>query len=154
VHIEKTATVDLNGTATIHQRTKTESARRTIALMTSTIEALKRHKAKQNQRRLELGEHWQYTDLIFDRGDGQLVSEGRVVECLNRDIAAAGVPRITPHGMRHTSLTLIAATGESLHALKNRAGHATIAMTADLYARASQHADQRLVEALERLLGT
>ena len=50
------------------------------------------------------------------------------------NVAAASVTAITPHGIRHTSLTLAVAAGEPLHAVMKRAGHATIGITANLYA--------------------
>lgn len=152
IRISRTASVDAHGSAAIMARTKSESGQRVITLMPATIDALRACKRRQNARRLELGEYWQDDGLIFDRGDGQLVSERRVIDCLDRDIAAAGVPRITPHGMRHCSATLLAGAGVPLHAIMRRLGHAKISITADLYSHFSRDADIAAAEALSRVL--
>ena len=123
-----------------------------MSLAPATIEALRRHRARQNERRLELGEYWQPHDLIFDRGDGLRINDAVLRDHFALDVAAAGVTTITPHSIRHTSLTLAVAAGVPLHSVMRRAGHSTIAMTANLYGHYNPDADRRVSETLAKVL--
>lgn len=49
-------------------------------------------------------------------------------------LMAAGLPDVTLHGLRHTFATLAAGQGVSLKLLQAALGHASISLTADLYA--------------------
>ncbi len=51
-----------------------------------------------------------------------------------RAIQAAGLPRITMHGLRHTCATIMAAEGVPMKVLQTILGHSTYQLTADLYA--------------------
>ena len=48
-------------------------------------------------------------------------------------VAAAGLPQIRLHDLRHTSATLGLAAGESLKQVSQRLGHSSIVVTADTY---------------------
>lgn len=47
--------------------------------------------------------------------------------------ARAGLPRITPHGLRHTAASLAVQSGAHVKALQRMLGHASAAMTLDRY---------------------
>jgi integrase len=152
VRISKGVVITAGGSHGIANRTKSASGRRTLSLSDATLDALRRHRASQNARRLALGEYWTTLDLLWDRGDGVLINDAVLRDHFDRDVVAAGVARITIHGIRHSSLTLAVAAGEPLHAVSKRAGHATLAMTSDLYAHASPEADRRVSDALAKVL--
>ena len=61
------------------------------------------------------------------------MSPGFVSRHFDRLVAAAGVPRIRLHDLRHTSASLGLAAGESLVEVSRRLGHSTIGITADVY---------------------
>jgi integrase len=153
VAVRKTVAMTKHGSRTVQQRTKSPSGQRSIVLANATIEALRHHRVQQNMRRLELGPFWQATDLIFDRHDGGLLSENVARLHLARDIASTELPLLTPHSLRHTSLTLAVAAGEPLHAVMKKAGHSSITVTANRYSHYSREADERLSETMQRLLG-
>jgi integrase len=46
---------------------------------------------------------------------------------------AAKVKRITVHGLRHTSATLLLAAGEAVHIVSERLGHADVSITLNVY---------------------
>ena len=83
---------------------KTAKSRRRIALDPRSIDALRRHKRRQNEERLQLGELWSNdADLVFCREDGSLVHPDRFTREFKRQVEAAGLPelrgpaRATPH---------------------------------------------------------
>jgi integrase len=49
-------------------------------------------------------------------------------------IKAAGVRRIKFHGLRHTCATLLLQARTPVHVVNERLGHATVAMTMEVYA--------------------
>ena len=46
----------------------------------------------------------------------------------------SGVPRITPHDLRHTAASLAVLAGVNVKAVQKMLGHASAAMTLDVYA--------------------
>ena len=49
-------------------------------------------------------------------------------------VAEAKVPRLTPHDLRHTAASLAVSAGANVKAVQRMLGHASAAMTLDLYA--------------------
>ncbi|WP_211754483.1 tyrosine-type recombinase/integrase [Nocardioides gansuensis] len=47
---------------------------------------------------------------------------------------AIGVPRLTPHDLRHTAASLAVQAGANVKAVQRMLGHASAAMTLDVYA--------------------
>ena len=53
---------------------------------------------------------------------------------VERLIASTAVRRITVHGLRHTSATLLLSAGVQPHIVQQRLGHSNIGTTLDTYA--------------------
>lgn len=49
-------------------------------------------------------------------------------------VKASGVPRVTPHDLRHTAASLAVSAGANVKAVQKMLGHASAAMTLDVYA--------------------
>lgn len=49
-------------------------------------------------------------------------------------LAKSGVPRVTPHDLRHTCASLAVSSGAQIKALQRQLGHAKASMTLDVYA--------------------
>ncbi|MEO8078502.1 MAG: tyrosine-type recombinase/integrase [Acidobacteriota bacterium] len=69
-----------------------------------------------------------------------------------RLIAAAGVRRITIHGLRHTSATLLLKAGVAPHVVQQPLGHKRIEMTLGIYAHALPSMQQDAARRLGALL--
>lgn len=119
---------------------KTASGRRAIALDEGGVALLRRHRARQAERRLRDG-GWD-GDALIDRGLGRPYSTQQVRHYLDRACRLADVPVLTPHGLRHTGATLLMQAGVSPRVMMSRLGHSSVATTLDLYAHA-QIDDQR-----------
>ncbi|MHA3838258.1 tyrosine-type recombinase/integrase [Terrabacter sp. AAH1] len=74
-------------------------------------------------------------DLLFTAPDGGVLRLGnwrrRVFDPACR---AAGVIDVTPHDLRHTAASLAIASGANVKAVQQMLGHASAAMTLDVYA--------------------
>lgn len=72
-------------------------------------------------------------DLLF--GDGDHVRRPHPVSgWFAKAVTASKVPRVTPHDLRHTAASLAVSAGANVKAVQRMLGHASAAMTLDLYA--------------------
>jgi integrase len=132
------------GATTIEGPPKSRAGRRAIHLDWPTVRLLQRLRA----HGVPLSGH------VFVDHDGNPLRPGWVSRRFTQLVAAAGLPRIRFHDLRHTSASLGLACGESLKAVSQRLGHSDIATTGNLYlqvpdAAAARHV-RRLAEALDR----
>lgn len=77
-------------------------------------------------------------DLVFPGPDGGHLRTARVhadnYSWFASALAAAGVPRITPHDLRHTAASFAVSAGANVKAVQRMLGHSSAAMTLDVYA--------------------
>ena len=119
---------------------------RPIDIAAETLELLKAHRAHQAEVKMRYRQ--QYTDLglVFakeptDTGRRRAESLGTPLQVntigereFQGLVTAAGVPRITVHGLRHTCASLLLAAGVPAHVVQRRLGHKDISITLDTYA--------------------
>ncbi|CRK54416.1 conserved hypothetical protein [Rhodococcus sp. RD6.2] len=74
-------------------------------------------------------------DLVFPgRGGGHLLRPVSFTGWFTKAVERSGVPRLTPHDLRHTAASLGVSAGVNVKALQRILGHASAAMTLDTYA--------------------
>jgi integrase len=117
---------------TLFKSPKTATSRRTITLPALTIEALKEHRAAQAAERLRLG--LGKPELVLSHGDGSPMDPDSITKAFDRLIKAAGVRRITFHGLRHTHISHQLMDGVHVKIVSERAGHASVSTTLSVYA--------------------
>ena len=92
------------------------------------------HRSRQSQERLASGSEWRNDEnWVFTDQDGSPTHPQTISNRLQKDVSTAGVPWIGLHGLRHTSATLALSAGIPLKVVSERLGHASTAITADLY---------------------
>ncbi len=123
---------------------KTAAGVRTIALPSEAVAALHRQVAW----RLAHGAG----SLVFAGEGGQPIHASTVEHAITRQCERLALPRITPHGFRHLHASLLLAEGLPLPEVSRRLGHATPAITAQVYAHTVRD-DAPAVAAIERALG-
>ncbi|RPK48386.1 Transposase [Streptomyces sp. ADI92-24] len=112
---------------------KTDSGIRLIALDDETFEVLQAHKLRQEREREEWGEGWKDTGRIFTQEDGSLLHPGKVSDLFERLVAAAGLPPIRLHDLRHVAATLMLAAGVDIKVVSETLGHSDTRITRDIY---------------------
>lgn len=120
-------------TRLIFQEPKTPQSRRTIPIPGEGLEELKRHKARQAQEKLLLGQAYQDHGLVFCQVDGKPLDPRNFTRYFDRMLEEAGLPHIRFHDLRHTFATLMLELGEHPKTVQTMLGHSKIAMTLDLY---------------------
>ncbi len=141
------------GTAATFQPPKTERGKRTIALDQTTIAALKAHRKAQLEERLRWAEAWNDSGLVFVREGGGLIFPELISDWFARAAAAAGLPTIPFHSVRHSYATASLEAGMPVMILSARLGHSTPALTLNVYSHALPATDKieaaRVAEALD-----
>jgi len=131
---------------------KTQAGRRVIELPPGATAAVRRQRLQQNEWRLRAGSGWHETGLVFTTSTGQPLAGDFVARSLRRSCQRAGVVPLTPHGFRHSSASLLIASGVSVSTVAARLGHATPAITTRIYAHAVRGADQQAAQTMQQIL--
>lgn len=116
--------------------TKTRRSRRLVSIDPATVTALRGHRKRQAEERLLFGAGYTDEGLVFCREDGVPLHPDRVTQLFRRHSAAAGLPWIKVHGLRHTHATLMLQAGVHPKVVQERLGHSSIAITLDTYSHA------------------
>jgi integrase len=121
---------------------KTARSRRSVSLDPGTVAALRDHRRRQNEERLRAGEAWAgASDLVFTNEVGEPVHPSALSRLFESSVHRSGLPRIRLHDLRHTYATVALAAGVHPKIVSERLGHATIAVTLDLYSHVTPAID-------------
>ncbi|MEV4059684.1 tyrosine-type recombinase/integrase [Nonomuraea dietziae] len=112
---------------------KSDSSWRTVALGDENAVLLTAWRARQKRERLAAGERWVDTGLIFTAVDGSALREEYVSERFAAIVAAAGLPPIRFHDLRHCAATIMLAAGIDMKVISATLGHSRHSFTADVY---------------------
>lgn len=115
---------------------KTEKGRRSVALDSGTVDALRSHWERELQERLAFGPDYQDSGLVFRREDGLPLSPNAFSQTFDRLVASSGLPRIRLHDLRHTHATMALQAGVHPKVVSERLGHSTVSITLDIYSHA------------------
>lgn len=107
---------------------------RVIDLDPKTIKALRRRRKAQIEARLAADSSYMVSDLVFTNDDGSLIHPDTFTQAFDRHVQAAGLRRITLHGLRHTHATLLLKAGVPVNVVSQRLGHADPGFTLRQYA--------------------
>jgi integrase len=113
--------------------TKTKRGRRTFTLPSEAVGALRDHQIKTGG----IG-----TALIFKAESGAFLDIANVRKAWVRACKRAKVPVIRLYDARHTNATTLLQAGENLKVVSERLGHASIQITADVYAHVLPEMDE------------
>lgn len=117
----------------IEKERKTENSNRYNIVSRTTINVLKKYKQEQLIKQMELGSKWIKTNRVFTGLAGSDMhpdSAGRIFQSI---IKRHNLKRITFHGLRHTSVSLMIAKGVPLSIISRKVGHSSIQITDKFY---------------------
>ncbi len=112
--------------------TKSERPR-TVALTSLALEELRKHKTRQAEELLRVGVRQSDDMYVVAQADGQPLKPNSLTHEFVRFIVATALPRIRFHDLRHSHATHLLASGVHPKIAQERLGHATVAITLDLY---------------------
>ena len=132
---------------------KTQKGRRSVALPTIALDALRRHTGRQLEDKMKVRNLWDEGDLIFPNEIGRPIERQNLVRrSFKLMLTKAELPPIRFHDLRHTTATLLLQLGEHPKVVQERLGHATIAVTMDIYSHVMPDLQQAAATKLDRLL--
>lgn len=126
---------------------------RAIALTAIAVEALRLHRVRQAEARLQAGAAWLDEGRIFANSVGKPIEPGNL---LRRSflplLEKAGLPRIRPYDLRHSTASLLLSLGTHPKVVAELLGHGSVALTLDTYSHAAPSLQGEAIAALDRLL--
>jgi integrase len=138
----------VSGKGIVVSTPKTEDAARTVPLIGRCAPSLREHGARQATERLAAGPAWADTGAVFATELGTILDPSNALHWWYRLTERAGVGRRRFHASRHTAATLLLDQGVPLEVVSAVLGHASLAITADVYARPTMDAKRRGLAAL------
>lgn len=149
LHVCRTITADEDGQQVIGTTTKSGKAR-AIPLTPDAIAALRVQHIRVLNMQAKHADVWAAGDLCFPTSIGTPINTRTARAHLQALCTAAGLPALTPHGLRHTAATILAEQA-SVGTARDILGHSSLAIT-NAYVHCSDRAKQAGIEVLGHLL--
>jgi integrase len=131
---------------------KTAKGRRSIALDSATVSALRRLRRGQLEERLRFGELWSDTGLVVVGEDGIAIRPNTFSRTFARHARAAALPAIRLHDLRHSYATAALSAGVPAKVVSERLGHANISITLDTYSHVLPNMQEQAAEQVAQLI--
>ena len=128
---------------------KTEASRRTIPLAPRAMAVLKAHHAQQASEKLGAGPAYEDKDLVFADEIGDPHSPDMISSSFRSLVKAAGLPRLTPHGLRHSFATIGLDSGADVLDVAAMLGHSSPTITQAIYQHTRPERLRRAAEAID-----
>ena len=133
---------------------KTKRSRRRIDLGAASVAALKAHRKRQLEERMQKAGLWEDQGLIFPSGVGTPLSHHTVVSAFKKLLNRADLPKTTRlYDLRHTAATILLSRNVHPKYVQELLGHASIALTLDTYSHVLKGMDGGIGGAMDEALG-
>lgn len=140
------------GSETVTMAPKARSQRQ-LLLADPTVSSLRDHLDRQTIERTMAGVAWVESGYIFVDESGEPLLPQRITKMFAAAITRADVPTIRLHDVRHTMATNALAAGIHPKVVQEQLGHATIAVTMDIYSHVPQAVRREGADKIAGLFG-
>ena len=123
-----------------------------VVLSPTAIDVLKIVRTRQMVWRLAAGVAWQESNHIFTEIDGRPVDADRVSKDFARRVREVAMPHLSLHGLRHCHASLMLKAGVHPKVVSERLGHASVAITLDVYSHLVPSLQDEAAIALDDIL--
>jgi integrase len=125
-----------------------------IRLTQRATAALKEHRKRQLEERMERGTLWEDHGLVFPSSVGTTLSGGNLNRAFKALLKRAELPEKTRfHDLRHTCATLLLKQGVNAKFVQELLGHADISLTLNVYSHVLPDMGNIAAGAMENALG-
>lgn len=131
---------------------KTKKSVRFITLPVEVMNALYHHKAEQAQVKLRVGQYYNDKDFVFARENGDPLHPCSVTSYMTKFSKKYDLPKMNPHGFRHTAASMLIFKGFNPVEVSKRLGHDDVSTTLDIYSHVFDDADSRAADAIAEAL--
>jgi integrase len=150
LHVEVVQQLTLERGRPVLKQLKTECSDRIVTFGPATAAVLVAHRGRQEAEAAFVGAGWEHSGLVFTTALGGWVDPNNFRRLMDGLVEQAGVPRITPKGLRHTAQSVGRVVVGDDKVMQERLGHADTGITLNTYTHtvSDQHrrAGQRLDE--------
>ncbi|MBZ9750735.1 site-specific integrase [Deinococcus sp. HMF7604] len=116
---------------------KTHAGTRTVTVTGSAVQVLRDSEAQQERERgarlRDSGRSYTVTPYVFTSRAGTPWHPDNLRRPMGKLCAAAGVTALSPHKLRHSYASLMAARGVPVEVLSSQLGHSSASVTRDVY---------------------
>ena len=131
---------------------KSPRSRRSVALPPVVIEALREHRARQDEIRDALGSDYQENDLICPRDDGSLWPPQAFTSAYRDLLRRRGLPGPNFHALRHSHASQLIRAGLDIKLVSARLGHSKSGFTLETYGHLLPGQDQEAARRIDKAL--
>ena len=121
------------GYQAIRKHVKSDAGDRTITTDVHVTDVLRTYLAMRDRWQQVGGPDWPHAIEFFVKPDGHPWHPDLVSERFEKLVAAAGLPPIRLHDLRHCAATYAKASGLDMKDIQDLLGHSSISLTADTY---------------------
>jgi integrase len=132
---------------------KTERSRRTLRMPATALAALRAHRARQLEERLQAGAAWEDWGLVFTTATGRPLHATWITHRFQKLLERSGLPRARFHDLRHTCASLLLAQGVSARMIMEILGHSQISLTMNLYSHIMPSMQEDAAQKMDAALG-
>lgn len=136
----------------IIKQPKTNNGIRTIAISNNLIKILKKHKIKQMENKIKLGEYYKENNMVCCYEDGHPFNPKRFSAKFHELLEKNNLPLIRFHDLRHSHASLLVKLGIEPKVISERLGHSNISITMDLYSHLYEDADRQVADMFDNLI--
>jgi integrase len=134
----------------VESEPKTRHSRRSIILAGFAFDALRRHKARQEEWRQAAGDSWEDSGYVFTTPLGRYIHPNSLNNQFKALLEKAGLPDIRFHDLRHSVASLLLARGVHPKVVQEILGHSQISITMDVYSHVLPTMHQDAMRVLNR----
>jgi integrase len=132
---------------------KTEKSKRTVPLSSPAVQTLRTIRLEQAQQRLRAGSWWHPTGYLFTTRFGEPCDPRNALRAFKVAAKRAGLPAsVGLHTLRHTAATMMLQAGVPLKIVSEILGHASVAITGDIYGHVAPEVSREAVAKLAAAL--
>jgi Site-specific recombinase XerD len=153
------------GQGIITKDPKNETSKRTISLPSPVMYMIAQLEHDKKVQKVKLGNKWNggcirdkadkddegKPNRLFTRADGSPIHPNRVSKQWKTFIDNNGLPKLTFHGLRHTSASYLIACGQDVVSVAKRLGHSSSNTTLSIYAHAFKKRDEEAAGLMNKL---
>jgi integrase len=133
---------------------KTAAGRRTVSLPAFAVEALRDHRRQTLELRLQLGIGALPGDApVFGDIDGNSPSPYSITDRWRNAVKSRKLPKVTLHALRHSHASALIAAGLDVVVVSRRLGHASPALTLNIYSHLFENKDDQAAAAIDAVMG-
>ncbi len=126
---------------------------RSIRLTRRAISALREHRKRQLEERMQRAGLWSDHGLVFPSAIGTPISGGNLSRSFKALLQRAGLPAVRFHDLRHTCATLLLKQGVNPKYVQELLGHADISLTLNVYSHILPDMGATSADAMDAALG-